>query len=300
MVNLIVDVGTKIGAWAGDGHFVTDYNNRVLFEVIQMHWTVKASMTYEAAKTASKISIHARLIKIEDNTGKENDEKFESLLGALEKLLGGRAAGKENAPRWNPNVTCWKSNKQGHAQRECQTDYALRLNLNVTCWKCYKKGHVQRECPSDNALRRNPNMTCWSCNKKGHIQSECQQITSTQHLKGTPHGNEDALARRSSVESCERDLNADKKFGMETDISVRSLRMTTEDSWSVSEIQNAQLLDPDIRPITERKLKSVDPPSRQEITQQSDTGLFGTPYILRMASFFVSGRVMVGAHFDGN
>ncbi|GBM99991.1 hypothetical protein AVEN_77589-1 [Araneus ventricosus] len=34
------------------------------------------------------------------------------------------------------------------------------------------------------------------------------------------------------VESCEHDLNSDKKFGTETDISVRALRMTTEVTWS--------------------------------------------------------------------
>ncbi|GBM71124.1 hypothetical protein AVEN_173875-1 [Araneus ventricosus] len=52
------------------------------------------TMKYEAAKTASEISMHARSIKVEDNTGKEKDEKFKSLLGALEKLLGRLAAGK--------------------------------------------------------------------------------------------------------------------------------------------------------------------------------------------------------------
>ncbi|GBO32745.1 hypothetical protein AVEN_137888-1, partial [Araneus ventricosus] len=38
--------------------------------------------------------------------------------------------------------------------------------------------------------------------------------------------------------------------------------MTAEDTWSSSEIQKAQLVDPDIRPILEKKLKSVDRPSR--------------------------------------
>ncbi|GBM46728.1 hypothetical protein AVEN_209827-1 [Araneus ventricosus] len=64
-----------------------------------------------------------------------------------------------------------------------------------------------------------------------------------------------ALGRRSFVESCKHDLNADKKFGIETDISVRALRMTVEDTSSESEIQKAQLEDPDIRPILEKKLK---------------------------------------------
>ncbi|GBN21411.1 hypothetical protein AVEN_246369-1 [Araneus ventricosus] len=45
--------------------------------------------------------------------------------------------------------------------------------------------------------------------------------------------------------------------------------MTTEDTWSVSEIQKAQLEDPDIRPILEKKLKLADRPSREEIAQES-------------------------------
>ncbi|GBM10397.1 hypothetical protein AVEN_182440-1 [Araneus ventricosus] len=45
--------------------------------------------------------------------------------------------------------------------------------------------------------------------------------------------------------------------------------MTTEDTWSVSEIQKAQLEDPDTRPILEKKLKLADRPSRQEVTPES-------------------------------
>ncbi|GBL98159.1 hypothetical protein AVEN_268251-1 [Araneus ventricosus] len=56
---------------------------------------------------------------------------------------------------------------------------------------------------------------------------------------------------------------------METDISVRALRITTEDTWSVSEIQKAQLEDPDIIPIMEKKLKSADRPCRHEIAPES-------------------------------
>ncbi|GBM39457.1 hypothetical protein AVEN_209221-1 [Araneus ventricosus] len=227
------------------------------------------SMKCETSKIASKVSMHARPIRIEDNAGRRKDEKFESLLGALEKFLEILAAGKKSAPRRNPNVTCWRCYKRGHVQLECPSDSAPRRNPNVTCWICYKKGHVQRECPSDNASRRNPNATCWKCNKKGHLQNECQQITSINHHKETCHGSDKALSRRSFVESYEHDLNSDKKFGTETDISVRALRMTTENTWPVSEIQKAQLEDPDIRPILEKKLKSADRPSRQEIAQEN-------------------------------
>ncbi|GBM65614.1 hypothetical protein AVEN_164721-1 [Araneus ventricosus] len=190
------------------------------------------SMKYEASKIASKISIHARPIRIENNAGKRKVEKFESLVGALEKLLDRLAAGKKNAPRRNPNVACWRCYKKGHVQTECPSDSALRRKPNVTCWKCYKKGHVQRECPSYNASRRNPNATCWKCNKKGHLQNKCQQNTSINHHKETRLGNDKALSRRSFI-------------------------------------QKAQLEDPDIRPILENKLTLADRPSRQEITPES-------------------------------
>ncbi|GBN77944.1 hypothetical protein AVEN_115794-1 [Araneus ventricosus] len=89
------------------------------------------SMKCETSKIASKISMHARPIRIEDNAGKRKDEKSESLLAALEKFLEILAAGKKSAPRRNPNVTCWICYKKGH---------------NATCWKCNKKGHLQNEC----------------------------------------------------------------------------------------------------------------------------------------------------------
>ncbi|GBM18928.1 hypothetical protein AVEN_150169-1 [Araneus ventricosus] len=79
------------------------------------------SMKYEAAKTVSKASRNVRSIEVEDGTGKEKDEKFDCLLKTLEKLLNSHVAGKKNTPRRNPNVTCWKCNKKGHVQRECQT-----------------------------------------------------------------------------------------------------------------------------------------------------------------------------------
>ncbi|GBM60114.1 hypothetical protein AVEN_145698-1, partial [Araneus ventricosus] len=51
---------------------------------------------------------------------------------------------------------------------------------------------------------------------------------------------------------------AEKKFRTETDISVEALTMATENRWSLSEIQKAQLEDPDIRPILKMKLNSAD------------------------------------------
>ncbi|GBO31696.1 Transposon Ty3-G Gag-Pol polyprotein, partial [Araneus ventricosus] len=64
-----------------------------------------------------------------------------------------------------------------------------------------------------------------------------------QHRKGTSHGNADALSRKSFL--------------------------TTEDAWSSNEVQKAQLEDPAIRPILEKKLNSEDRPSWQEIAPES-------------------------------
>ncbi|GBL95445.1 hypothetical protein AVEN_154834-1 [Araneus ventricosus] len=63
--------------------------------------------------------------------------------------------------------------------------------------------------------------------------------------------------------------NAEKKFGMKTDISVKVLIKTTVDPWSSCEIQKAQLEDPAIKPILEKKLNSADRPSWQEIAPES-------------------------------
>ncbi|GBM90837.1 hypothetical protein AVEN_3084-1 [Araneus ventricosus] len=57
-----------------------------------------------------------------------------------------------------------------------------------------------------------------------------------------------------------------KKFVMETDIFVKVL--ATEDTWSSNEIQRAQLEDPAIMPILEKKLNSEDRPSWQEISPE--------------------------------
>ncbi|GBN01476.1 hypothetical protein AVEN_209205-1, partial [Araneus ventricosus] len=90
-----------------------------------------------------------------------------------------------------------------------------------------------------------------------------------QHRKGTSHGNADALSRRPRKESCKQCTNAEKKFGMERDISVKVLTTTTVDPWSSCEIQKALLEDPAIKPILEKKLNSADRPSWQEIAPES-------------------------------
>ncbi|GBL73301.1 hypothetical protein AVEN_159338-1 [Araneus ventricosus] len=77
---------------------------------------LEISMKFNSAKTASKISIHARSIETEDGDWKERDDKFESLLKALEELVNILAV-EQNAPRQNPDLTCWKCFKKGHLQR---------------------------------------------------------------------------------------------------------------------------------------------------------------------------------------
>ncbi|GBO17450.1 Transposon Ty3-I Gag-Pol polyprotein [Araneus ventricosus] len=90
-----------------------------------------------------------------------------------------------------------------------------------------------------------------------------------QHRKGTSHGNADALSRRPCGESCKHCSNAEKKFGIEIDTSVKVLTTTSVDPWSSCEIQKAQLEDPAIKIILEKKLMSADRPSWQEIAPES-------------------------------
>ncbi|GBM00258.1 hypothetical protein AVEN_32610-1 [Araneus ventricosus] len=78
------------------------------------------SIKYEAARTVFKTSRHIRSIETEDHMSREIDDKFEFFFHRLEKLLSSSVAGKKNTPRRNLNVTCWKCNKKGHVQRECQ------------------------------------------------------------------------------------------------------------------------------------------------------------------------------------
>ncbi|GBM75960.1 Retrovirus-related Pol polyprotein from transposon 412 [Araneus ventricosus] len=56
---------------------------------------------------------------------------------------------------------------------------------------------------------------------------------------------------------------------MERDISVKVVTTTTVDPWSSCEIQKAQLEDPAIKPILEKKLNSAERPSWQEIAPES-------------------------------
>ncbi|GBM86674.1 hypothetical protein AVEN_87434-1 [Araneus ventricosus] len=90
-----------------------------------------------------------------------------------------------------------------------------------------------------------------------------------QHRKGTSHGNADTLSRRPCKENCKHCTNAEIKFGVETNISVKVSTPTTADPWSSCEIQKARLEDSAIKPILEKKLNSADRPSGQEIAPES-------------------------------
>ncbi|GBN52972.1 hypothetical protein AVEN_47392-1 [Araneus ventricosus] len=108
--------------------------------------------------------------------------------------------------------------------------------------------------------------------EKNEIRTGSEKISlfssSTQHRKRASDG-KNVLSRRLCFEGCEPCSNAEKKFRKETDTSVEALTITTENRWSLSEIQKAQLEDPDIRPILKMKLNSADRPSWQEITRES-------------------------------
>ncbi|GBM26303.1 Retrovirus-related Pol polyprotein from transposon 297 [Araneus ventricosus] len=88
-----------------------------------------------------------------------------------------------------------------------------------------------------------------------------------QHRKETSHGNADALSRILCGESCKHCSNAEKKFGIEIDTSVKVLTTTSVDP--SCEIRKAQLEDDAIKTILEKKLMSADRPSWQEIAPES-------------------------------
>ncbi|GBL97483.1 hypothetical protein AVEN_162945-1 [Araneus ventricosus] len=143
--------------------------------------------------------------------------------------------------------------------------------------------------------------------EKNEIRTGSEKISlfsvNTQHRKRTSDGT-DVLSRGLCVEGCEPCSSPEKKFSMETDISVEALTMTTEDRWSLSKIQKPHLEDLDIRPILEKKLKwridHLGKKSLARVPQPNDVGLFGTPYILKMVFYIASGTVMMETFIDDN
>ncbi|GBL73296.1 hypothetical protein AVEN_175240-1 [Araneus ventricosus] len=290
-----------------------------LMDFTDLKSTLVYSMKFESAKSASKISIKARSIETDDDTWKERDDKFESLLKALEKLVNNLAA-EQSAPRRNANVTCWKCFKKGHVQRACQDRFVLFLvdtGTNITLLRADLAHKVK-----ERLIYTAPNLTlktatgekakiqgkldasieCGSRKfqhrvyiaditdsyilgldflqkfkftvdlEKNEIRTGSEKISlfsgSTQHRKRTSDG-KNVQSRRLCFEGCEPCSNAERKLRTETDIAVEALTLTTENRWSLSEIQKAQLEDPDIRPILKMKLNSADQPSCQEIAHES-------------------------------
>ncbi|GBL80056.1 hypothetical protein AVEN_29069-1 [Araneus ventricosus] len=112
---------------------VTDEETQLstrLMDFTDLKSALAYSMKFESGKTASKTSRHVRSIETEDATWKERDDKFESLLKALEKLVKSLAA-EQDAPRRNPNMICWKCFTKGYVQRACQANDAYSGKL--TC-----------------------------------------------------------------------------------------------------------------------------------------------------------------------
>ncbi|GBM47407.1 hypothetical protein AVEN_68481-1 [Araneus ventricosus] len=105
----------------------TQHSTR-LMDAKDLKSSLAYSMKYEAARSVSKTSRHVRSIETEDHMSRVRDYKFEFFFNRLEELLNSSVAGKKNTPRRNSNVTCWKCNKKGHVQRECQAIASNREN----------------------------------------------------------------------------------------------------------------------------------------------------------------------------
>ncbi|GBM71640.1 hypothetical protein AVEN_269192-1 [Araneus ventricosus] len=269
-----------------------------LMDLTDLKSALAYSMKFESAKTTSKISIHARSMETDDDTWKERDDKFESLLKALEKLVESLAA-EQNAPRRNPNLTCWKCFKKGHVQTALVNEVAVlfetpyrshsivktatgekakiqgKLDASIECGSRKFQHRVYLADITDSCILGLDFLQKFKFTvdlEKNKIRTGSEKISlfsgSTQHRKRTSDG-KNVQSRRLCFEGCEPCSNAEKKFRTETDISVEALTMATENRWSLSEIQKAQLEDPDIRPILKMKLNSADRPSWQEIAHES-------------------------------
>ncbi|GBM67978.1 hypothetical protein AVEN_218837-1 [Araneus ventricosus] len=108
----------------------TQHSTR-LMDANDLKSSLAYSMKYEAARTVSKTSRHVRSRETEDNTSRERDDKFEFFFNRLDKLLNSSVSGRNNTPRRNPNVSCWKCSKKGHMQRECQAITSNQENSSL-------------------------------------------------------------------------------------------------------------------------------------------------------------------------
>ncbi|GBO30287.1 hypothetical protein AVEN_52505-1 [Araneus ventricosus] len=110
----------------------TQHSTR-LMDAKDLKSSLAYSMKYETARTVYKTPRHVRSMETEDHTSRERDDKFEFFFNRLKNLLKSSVAGKKNTPRRNPNVTCWKCNKKGHVQRECQAITSNQEKLTNGC-----------------------------------------------------------------------------------------------------------------------------------------------------------------------
>ncbi|GFY28765.1 retrovirus-related Pol polyprotein from transposon 412 [Trichonephila clavipes] len=86
-------------------------------------------------------------------------------------------------------------------------------------------------------------------------------------LKGSAHGNADALSRRPCPEGCKYCSRIEKKFSVLDPVvrQVTAPSTSASDPWSDESFQKDQLGDPEIKPIIEFKESSDEKPRWQDI-----------------------------------
>ncbi|GFS58351.1 retrovirus-related Pol polyprotein from transposon 412 [Trichonephila clavipes] len=104
---------------------------------------------------------------------------------------------------------------------------------------------------------------------KGQIARGIQQEydIKTRHRKGSAHGNEDALSKRSCSGSCKYCSRVEKKFGVIDPIVCQVTAPSTSESdpCNNESVRKDQLADPEIKPIIEFKESSGEKPRWQDI-----------------------------------
>ncbi|KAF8788152.1 Retrovirus-related Pol polyprotein like [Argiope bruennichi] len=109
-------------------------------------------------------------------------------------------------------------------------------------------------------------------NTEGQIARWIQKLEEydfeIKHRKGSLHGNADALSRRPCSNACSYCTTVEKKYDMITPVirQIKDSVSTQIDRWSDKEVREAQLTDPDIKPILELLESSSTRPSWQDIS----------------------------------
>ncbi|GFX87454.1 retrovirus-related Pol polyprotein from transposon 297 [Trichonephila clavipes] len=89
-------------------------------------------------------------------------------------------------------------------------------------------------------------------------------------VKGSSHGNADALSRRPCPENCRHCSRVETKY----DYAIRQITTSTAtppDPWSDEKVREDQMADPDIKPLIEFMESSRNKPSWQDISAYSPT-----------------------------